>query len=129
MVFASTKSRPTLPRLHLAMLATIVLVTLIAALRPEWLLQLPIRSQMLSLFGLRCPFCGMTRDFVSIWHRQIPRLNPGSWAVAAFVYGFYPLLLGWAWIAHRPDPFQHPMLRRAIFFALALLWVANNLHR
>jgi hypothetical protein len=114
-------------RPHLAILGAIVVVSAIAATHPGWLLSLPFRNQMQFFFGLKCPFCGMTRDFVSIWHRQRPVNNPGSVLAAVFIYVVYPLLLGWAWIAKRPQVFQHPLLRRAGFAAIALLWVANNI--
>ena len=116
-------------RTHLAVLFSIVAVSSIAALRPEWLLHLPNRCGMQLLFRLKCPFCGMTRDFVSIWQHRTPVNNPGSWFAAAFIYVVYPVLLVWAWIRRRPEVFQHPLLRRSIYVAVALLWVANNVSR
>ena len=114
---------------HCVMLVCILAATLIAALRPEWLQVLPVRSQLLQIFGIKCPFCGMTRDFVSIWHHQNAVLNPGSWAAAITVYTVYPILIVWASITRRLDIFQHPVLRATVFSAVALLWIANNLHR
>jgi len=123
----STPRRRIALRTHLFVLCTIVLATLVAALRPAWLLGLNNRCAMQLLFHINCPFCGMTRDFVRIWHHQPPIHNPGSWPTALFIYVAYPILAGWAFLTRRPEIFQHPLFRRTVFVAIALLWVANNL--
>lgn len=112
---------------HLWLLAGLAAATLILALRPEWIVGAGYRCQLQILFGLRCPFCGMTRDFAAILHGAGPVLNPCSWFAAAVVYVVYPVSLAFAWRAKRLDLFHASALKSATVAALAVMLVLNNL--
>jgi hypothetical protein len=51
---------------HVVAIVCIFTVSLIAALHPTWIVHLPLRCQMQVIFGVKCPFCGMTRDFIDM---------------------------------------------------------------
>ena len=69
-------------RTHLGVLICIAALTIVLYCWPEWVLRLPLACVMRSWLGVRCPFCGMTRDFVAILHGRSPALNVFSWPTA-----------------------------------------------
>ena len=114
-------------RAHLWLIAGLAAATLVLLFRPDWIVDAGYRCQMQMLFGLRCPFCGMTRDFVAILHGARPALNPSSWLAAAVVYGVYPITVAMAWRAGRLDIFRSAGLKSAVVAALVVMTVLNNL--
>ncbi len=113
--------------IHLWLIGGLAAATLILAMRPGWIVDAGYRCQMQVLFGLRCPFCGMTRDFAAILHGARPALNPCSWFAAAVVYVLYPAGLAVAWRRGRLDVFQSMALRSATAVVLVVMLVLNNL--
>lgn len=113
--------------IHLWLIAGLAAATLVLAFRPGWLVDAGYRCQMQVLFGLRCPFCGMTRDFAAMLHGAKPVLNPGSWFAAVAVYVIYPVGLAVAWRRGRLDAFQSTALRSASAVVLVVMLVLNNL--
>jgi hypothetical protein len=122
---ASATHRELVP--HLLVIAGTILFTLMLALWPQSILDAGYRCQMQALFGLRCPFCGMTRDFVSMLHGERPSLNPCSSIAALMIYAVYPAAVAFAWRAKRLDFFHSTVLTRAFVAALAAMLVFNNL--
>lgn len=112
---------------HLWVLAGLVVATVVLAVWPDWVVHAGYRCELQALFGLRCPFCGMTRDFVAMLHGERPTLNPCSWAAAIVVYGVYPAALAVAWRAGRLDVFHSEVVRRGMVVALGAMLVVNNL--
>lgn len=113
--------------IHLWLIGGLAAATLVVALRPGWILDAGYRCQMQVLFGLRCPFCGMTRDFAAMLHGAKPVLNPGSWFAALVVYVLYPVGLVIAWRRGRLDVFHSSALRGGMVAALTVMLVLNNL--
>jgi hypothetical protein len=112
---------------HLWMLAAMALATMVLVVWPQWLVHSGYRCELQVLTGLRCPFCGMTRDFAAMLHGGRATLNPCSWLAALVVYGVYPVALVVAWRAGRLDVFHSEAVRRAVVVALAAMLVVNNL--
>jgi hypothetical protein len=112
---------------HLWMLAAMAVATTVLAVRPDWVVHAGYRCELQMLVGLRCPFCGMTRDFAAMLHGDRPALNPCSWVAALVVYGVYPVAALVAWRAGRLDVFHSEAVRRAAMAALAAMLVLNNL--
>jgi hypothetical protein len=112
---------------HLAVLAAMAVGTAVLAVWPQWVVHAGYRCELQMLVGLRCPFCGMTRDFSAMLHGGRATLNPCSWPAALVVYGVYPVAVVVAWRAGRLDVFHSEAVRRAAAVALAAMLVVNNL--
>ncbi len=80
---------------HLWMLAAMAVATVALAVWPQWAVHAGYRCGLQVLTGLRCPFCGMTRDFAAMLHGDRPALNPCSWVAALVVYVVYPAAALW----------------------------------
>jgi hypothetical protein len=76
---------------HLLVLALIAAGTLLLACWPQAILHAGYRCGFQMLLGIRCPFCGMTRDFAAILHGGRPAQNPFSWPAVCAVYLLYPV--------------------------------------
>ena len=112
---------------HLWIVAGLAAGTLLLAFRPEWVLHAGYRCGMQLLFGLRCPFCGMTRDFAAILHGHRPAENPCSWFALLVVYVVYPVALAAAWRTGRLDVLRSRAVHGGVAVALAVMLVLNNL--
>jgi hypothetical protein len=109
------------------MLALLAAATLVLRVRPEWVLGLGLHCGLETLFGLKCPFCGMTRDFAAMLHGHRPALNPASAFMACVVYGVYPVAVAAAWRRRRFDWFSKPWVYRVLAVCLVTMFLLNNL--
>jgi hypothetical protein len=116
-------------RTHLCVLLSIIVCTAILRYRPEWVMRLSLECVLRSVFHLKCPFCGMTRDFVAILHGQQPELNPFSWLAVVGIYFAYPLAFVCAWQRRKLDLFYRPAVYRLVAVGLAVMFVVNNLRK
>ncbi len=112
---------------HLWTLGGILAATVVLAAWPEWVVHAGYRCGLQAIFGLRCPFCGMTRDFAAMLHGQPPTLNPCSWIAALVVYVVYPAAVLLASSRRRLDWFYCRTSRCGLAVALAAMLVLNNL--
>jgi hypothetical protein len=112
---------------HLWVLGAMLLSTLVLAVWPQSVLHAGYRCGMQMLLGLRCPFCGMTRDFAAMLHGKRPAENPCSWIAAPVVYVVYPVAVLLAWRRKRLDWFYCRALACGVAVALLLMTVLNNL--
>jgi Protein of unknown function (DUF2752) len=111
---------------HLAAMAAMVAGTLALALWPHAVLAAGYRCQLQTLLGIRCPFCGMTRDFAAILHGGRPTLNPSSWFAACAAYLLYPAAVFAAWKWNRLEVFHSRAARGTVILVLAVMLVVNN---
>lgn len=111
---------------HCVVLATIATGTLFLVLWPEAILRAGYHCELQVLLGLRCPFCGMTRDFAAILHGGTPTQNPCSWFAACAIYLLYPAGVFVAWKWKRLDAFYGRFARAALGVALAVMLILNN---
>ena len=116
-------------RPHFIILALIVMLNAILRINPEWAMGLSYQCLMKSVFHLKCPFCGMTRDFAAILRGHPPELNPFSWAAVVFIYCVYPVAVVWACLRGRADMFQRPMVYKVLAVTLLVMFVVNNLQK
>ncbi len=131
---AATSERPITTRVvpnsqlwtHLGAIATLYALALILALRPQWAMGLSVQCMMLTIFHIKCPFCGMTRDFVAILHGQPTTLNPFTWATVAALYLGYPFVFLLAWRKQRLDVFYRPAVYKVGCAVLVLMCLVNN---
>jgi hypothetical protein len=116
------------PRLapHLLVLAAVAAGTLLLACCPQVILQAGYRCGLQMLLGVRCPFCGMTRDFAAILHGGRPTQNPCSWFAACAVYLLYPLAVLAAWKRNRLEIFHSKPARTGVIAVLVVMLVINN---
>jgi hypothetical protein len=112
---------------HIWMLAGIAACTALLAVGPQWMVHAGYRCELQTLVGLRCPFCGMTRDFAAMLHGARPELNPCSRLAAVVIYGVYPAAVLVGWRKRRLDFFQGAAVRVGVMAALAAMLVLNNL--
>ncbi len=112
---------------HLGVLGAMLACTLVLAIWPQGVLHAGYRCAMQILLGLRCPFCGMTRDFAAMLHGGKPVQNPCSWIAAPVVYVVYPVAVLVAWRRKRLDWFHGRALGCGVAVALVLMLVLNNL--
>jgi hypothetical protein len=112
---------------HLGAIAFLYAAAIILALRPQWVTGVAPQCAMLAVFHIKCPFCGMTRDFVAILHGQLPTLNPFSWPAVAALYLGYPCVFLLAWKKRRLDLFYRPGVYKVGLAVLVLMCVVNNL--
>lgn len=116
------------PKQHLLVMGGLVFGGLVLACLPNAVLGLQYQCMLHRMTGLRCPFCGMTRDFILMAHGSLPRNNPSSLVVALALYVAYPL-----WLVKAALGGQFRLLIRrerlmhALLIAMLLLFVANNL--
>jgi hypothetical protein len=113
---------------HLWLLGGMALLTAMLAWWPQGILHAGYRCGLQTLVGLRCPFCGMTRDFAAMLHGERPALNPCSWAAAVVVYGVYPVTVLVGWHRRQLKFFQGAVVKYGVMTALAIMLVLNNLH-
>lgn len=113
---------------HIVLLAATVLSTAFLAFWPEAIDHAGYQCMLHTLTGLRCPFCGMTRDFAALLHGGHVPLNPCSRATMLAIYGFYPAALLTAWRTGRLHWFHSRAVRIGVVVALGLMMVANNWH-
>jgi hypothetical protein len=111
---------------HLCVLAGLAAGTLLLVCWPQAVLHAGYRCGLQMLLGIRCPFCGMTRDFAAILHGQRPTQNPCSWFAACAVYLLYPAAVIAAWKSNRLDVFSSRAAHAAVALVLAAMLVANN---
>ena len=116
------------PKQHLLVIGGLLFAGLVPACVPNAVLGLQYQCMLHQITGLRCPFCGMTRDFVLMAHGALPRNNPGSLVVALGLYAAYPIWLTVAALRGR----SHLLVRRGgvicgLVIAMVVLGVCNNL--
>jgi len=116
------------PRQHALAVGFVVFGSLLLAFAPHAVLGMHYECVLHSMTGLRCPFCGMTRDFMLMTHGSLPRNNPGSLMVAFGLYVVYPLWLLIA-VPRRRCWLLLPResVIKALMVAMAVLFVCNNL--
>jgi hypothetical protein len=115
------------PRQHLLLLALLALAAVVLIAMPDALLRLHYQCVLHALTGLRCPFCGMTRDFALMAHGQQPQNNPGSPLLAFALYVVYPAWLLTAALRRRAWPLlNREKAVRALVVGMAALFVGNN---
>jgi hypothetical protein len=113
---------------HLLVMGGLVLGGVVLACAPQAVLGLQYQCVLHWMTGLRCPFCGMTRDFILMAHGALPRNNPGSLVAALTLYVAYPMWLIVAALGGRP----RLLVRRdgvigGLVVVMAVLFVCNNL--
>ena len=110
------------------MLAGLVLAALVLVVAPHALLGAHYECLLHRITGLRCPFCGMTRDFILMFHGSAPQNNPGSLVLAIALYIAYPVWLAWAAL-RRPARLliNRDKLVKLMVFAMLALFITNNL--
>jgi Protein of unknown function (DUF2752) len=113
--------------IHAGVIALLFVAAAILATRPQWITGLALPCVTWSIFHFKCPFCGMTRDFVAILHGQPPTLNPFSWAALVTLYLGYPCIFLLAWKKRRLDVFYQPVVYKIGLAGLVVMCVVNNL--
>lgn len=113
----------------LALLAAGVIAWLMDPVKPQRLLP---DCMLLSLTGLYCPGCGVTRAAAALAHGRL--IDAAGYNLPAVLIGFPAagwLLLNWLSIAMRGCPVPAPRLSsRFAFFLVAfiiLFWILRNI--
>jgi hypothetical protein len=118
------------PKQHWLLLGCVALAAIIIAWAPHAILGLHYQCLLSRATGIRCPFCGMTRDFILMSRGSLPRYNPGSLFVALAGYVVYPV---WFAAAALCKPSSLLVSRKRVVqvltAAIMILFVCNNLIR
>lgn len=115
------------PTEHWLVLAGLLLAALVLICAPDAVLGVHYECLLRRMTGIRCPFCGMTRDFILMAHGSLPRNNPGSLLAALALYVAYPIWLtigtvrGGARLLVRRSSVMNALLG-----VMVLLFVGNN---
>ena len=118
------------PRQHLLLMGCLFLGGIIIAFAPDAVLGLHYQCLLSRVTGVRCPFCGMTRDFILMSKGLLPRNNPGSLFVALAAYLGYPLWILAATICGRSSLLiSREKALRVLTVVMVVLLVCNNLVR
>ncbi len=118
------------PTEHLLLLGSIFLVGIALACLPQAVLGLHYQCALRMFTGIKCPFCGMTRDFILMSQGFLPKNNPGSLTLAVAAYVGYPLWLAVA-ASCRPDRLliSRKSVRGVLAGILLVLFIGNNFIR
>ena len=115
------------PQQHMLILGGLLLAAVILIWAPDTVLGVHYQCLLSRITGIRCPFCGMTRDFILMSSGILPRHNPASLFVAIVAYIGYPL---WILIATFRGPrslyMSREMILRFLPAVMAVLIVCNN---
>ncbi len=112
---------------HFAVLALVVLATVVAAVHPALITGLSLTCTLRRFTGIRCPFCGMTTDFISMAHGHWPHENPFSIPFAILIYLVYPTFLFYTIRTGQLFLFSGRRLQIAAMSIGCVMWAANNL--
>jgi peptidoglycan/LPS O-acetylase OafA/YrhL len=116
------------PRQHLLAMGGLAFGGLVLACLPNAVLGLQYQCVLHWMTGLRCPFCGMTRDFILMAHGSLPRNNPGSLVAALALYVVYPVWLTVTALRGGSRLFvRRDGVVAGLVMAMVLLFVCNNL--
>jgi hypothetical protein len=117
-------------RQHVFLVAALVATAGFLECAPHFLLGLRYQCVLSTITGIRCPFCGMTRDFILMSRGLWPSHNPASLFIALAVYGLYPLWLAIAAFHGKTTLiFRRDKVMRLLSVSLIVLFVCNNLFR
>ena len=116
------------PKQHVLVVSFLLFGGLLLACFPNALLGVQYQCVLHRITGIRCPFCGMTRDFILMAHGSFPRHNPGSQLMAAALYLAYP-----AWLVTAARRGRSALLVsrkrfiQGLIVVMTLLFIINNL--
>jgi Protein of unknown function (DUF2752) len=117
-------------RQHALLLGGIYAAGIILLCAPNAVLGLHYQCMLNTLTGIRCPFCGMTRDLILMSQGFLPRNNPGSLSVAVGAYVAYPI---WFLVAALCRPswllISRNRLRNIVAAIVVVLFVGDNFVR
>jgi hypothetical protein len=112
---------------HWWILASIALCGWILSISPSLLLNI-LPSCLLKLtFNLNCPFCGMTRDFVSLANGNLEMLNPLSIPIFLCVFFVYPIAIAFYSINNKKLFLNYSTIYRSTALAILMMFILNNL--
>lgn len=111
---------------HLLVMGAVMVGTVLLLFWPQVVMHVGYSSMLPTLLGIRCPFCGMTRDFAAMLHGQRPTLNPCSAFAAASALLLYPGTVVAAWRTGRLHCFHGAAARRGALTLLGIMLVLNN---
>ena len=116
------------PKQHALIMGCLLLAAIALACAPHALLGVHYECVLHRLTGIRCPFCGMTRDFILMTHGSLPQNNPGSLFLALALYIVYPVWILVASVArHSTLLLDREKLVNVTMLVMAGLLICNNL--
>jgi hypothetical protein len=113
---------------HLLVLVMIFCSGLLLALRPDFFLSLKFPCVLKQIFGIKCPFCGMTKDFFLMSRGAMPIYNPFSLAAAVMIFLVYPLAFLFAFLLKKERlKLEYAATRNIFFIVMISMFIINNL--
>jgi Protein of unknown function (DUF2752) len=118
------------PEQHCLLLACILVSMIVFAWAPDAVLGLHYQCLLSSATGIRCPFCGMTRDFILMSKGFPPSNNPASLFAALATYVGYPIWIVVTALRRRSSPLvSRSKVLKTLIAVMMVLFVWNNLVR
>ncbi len=114
---------------HIFVCLLVIVGSAMAALRPGWLRTISLGCALRTVTGIRCPFCGMTTDFMAMWKGSMPHENPFSILAAVVIYLLYPTLLMYTFRTNQLYVFSDRRLQSCVLCLVLVMWAANNFLR
>ena len=112
---------------HLLILVIIFIGALTLSLCPDFLMNVQLSCLSKKVFGLNCPFCGMTRDFILMIGGFPPRHNMFSPVFALLIFFIYPFGIGVHVIKRRESNMPYARIRNIFVVAMATMFIINNI--
>lgn len=118
------------PGQHLLLLGCILMSAITLACAPDAVLGLHYQCLLSRATGIRCPFCGMTRDFILMSKGLPPSNNPASLFAALATYVGYPIWIAVAALRRRSSLLvSRDRVLKILIAVVMVLFVWNNLVR
>ncbi len=114
---------------HFILLLGILVLFLVLFISPELLLRVDMTCLFRRVTKMNCPFCGMTRDFISIAEGHLPKFNLLSPIIFIFIFFLYPAIVIISFFKHQPIRLNYSLTHKIFFLTMIIMLFINNLKR
>ena len=114
---------------HFLIIILIYIFGLCLIIEPSLFLKYGLSCNLNRLFGIRCPFCGMTRDFVLMATNNEPIYNPFSLTMAVIIFVIYPITLIILYYKKLITLSNYNLIRTGFLCILLIMLLINNVIR
>jgi len=112
---------------HLIIISMILLVSIVLTIKPMLFQSVHFTCILKSIFGLNCPFCGMTRDFILMSTGAKPIHNPFSLVCALMAFFIYPVLFVFFVLQRKRISIHYSAARTIFILAMLGMFIFNNM--
>jgi len=114
-------------KIGVVIISLIFLTSLILFINPDFLLEVLPSCVLNTVFGIKCPFCGMTQDIVLIVKGYQPVHNPFSPAMVVIAFLVYPLVLILRYFFKIEIKISYNLAKIVLLLTMLIMVVFNNI--